>query len=123
MAWRTTPAIWLAATRFGALGGAAAWAGISLCHLIVTPLLMHRRLLTQVRGRWFMSGVLLPAALCLALVAGLHALPLAGGTRPLMALQLGAWWALISLALALALPRTRAHLRLLLAGARRRLPA
>ncbi len=117
------PAIWLAATRFGALGGAAAWAGISLCLLFVIPMLMHRRLLRQAQGRWFIGGVLLPAALCVALVVGLHALPLASGTRPLMALQLGVWWALVSLVLALALPRTRAHLGLLLAAVRRRPPA
>jgi hypothetical protein len=40
-----------------------------------------------------------------------------------MALQLGVWWALVSLVLALALPRTRAHLGLLLAAVRRRPPA
>ena len=104
------PAIWLAATRYGAVGGAAVWAGFSLCLVVAIPEIMHRRLLPGSRNAWYRTGVALPVAVCGGLMTVAALLHDATASRAGLALQLALWWALASLATALCLPRLRARL-------------
>ena len=51
------PAIWLLATRFGAPGGAAVWAGVNALYVVLGVPLTHRRLLPGEAARWFLRDV------------------------------------------------------------------
>jgi len=55
------PATWWAATQFGAAGGAATWALLNLGYVLLTPHLLHRRLLPTEKWRWYAADVLAPA--------------------------------------------------------------
>jgi len=69
------PAIWIAGTRFGGVGAAAAWLALNLGYLAVGIPLMHRRLMTGEMWRWYLADVLPPLAAA-ALVAALWRLVL-----------------------------------------------
>lgn len=104
------PGIWWAATRYGAVGGAAAWAFLNFGYLLVTPQIMHRRLLPSEKMPWYLSGVLLPLFICIGLALSFMRLPLEDATRIEMLLVLSAYWGLATLALGLALPEPRRRL-------------
>lgn len=55
------PATWWGATHFGAAGGAAAWALLNLGYVLLTPHLLHSRLLPAEKWNWYAADVLVPA--------------------------------------------------------------
>ncbi len=101
------PAIWWAATYFGAVGGAAVWALLNLGYVVLTPHIMHRRLLPGEKIAWYGADVLLPVTACAAVLLVLHQISLEGASRASMVLVLLIYWMLAAMATVLALPRLR----------------
>lgn len=101
------PGIFWAATRFGAVGGAAVWALLNCGYLLVTPQLMHRRLLPSEKMTWYWSSVLLPLLICIGLAISFRQFSLDGASRLELVLFLSAYWLLATFVLALVLPEPR----------------
>jgi O-antigen/teichoic acid export membrane protein len=102
------PATWWAAERFGAVGGAAAWTFLNVGYVILTPQLLHRRLLPAQKWRWYREDVLLPAAASFAsalLLATIWPIPL--NSRLLILLQLAICWLAVAAVTLAALGRLR----------------
>lgn len=55
-----SPAIWWAGTTYGAIGGAMIWMLLNLGYILVTPNLMHQRLLTTEKFHWYKYGIIVP---------------------------------------------------------------
>ena len=103
-----TPLTWWAAVRHGAVGGAAAWSLLNAAHLLVTPPLLHRRLLKAEKWRWYVQDVLLPAAVSLSVAALLATIWPAGlASRWSTAMQLAACWLLVTAATVASVPAMR----------------
>lgn len=62
------PAIILLATRYGAIGGAAAWAILNLLYLLFGTWLTHRHLLKGIACKWLFGDVGLPLAASILIV-------------------------------------------------------
>jgi len=58
--------IWLV-NGYGAVGAALAWISINAGYILVVVPLMHRRLLKESMGEWYLRDVGLPVALCLGI--------------------------------------------------------
>lgn len=101
------PAIWWAAINFGAVGGAAVWALLNLGYVVLTPQIMHRRLLPGEKIAWYGADVLLPVMACAAVLLVLQQISLEGTSRVFIALALFAYWMLAATATMLVLPRLR----------------
>lgn len=101
------PATWLAATRWGAAGGAAAWAALNLGYLLLTPQVLHYRLISDEKWRWYLEDVLQPAAISLSVALLFKAVGAVGLSRWLTALQLTAYWVITEVATLLALGQFR----------------
>jgi O-antigen/teichoic acid export membrane protein len=86
------PATWLAAMRWGATGGAAAWAALNLGYLLLTPQVLHRRLMPGEKWRWYLEDVMQPAVVSLAVALLLRVLGHEAESRWLGALQLAGYW-------------------------------
>lgn len=54
------PALVWATPRFGAVGAASVWVALNVGYVLVTPQLMHRRILTGEKARWYLHDVLFP---------------------------------------------------------------
>ena len=54
------PAIYIAATHYGALGAAYVWVALNLAYLLVATPLMHRKLLSSEMWRWYRLDILFP---------------------------------------------------------------
>lgn len=108
------PATWLAAKALGPVGGAMVWCCLNLGYFLLSPHFVHARLLPAEKWRWYLSGVLLPGATCLAAAGAVKLLSHdGGGSRWTAALQLGLAW-LFALGLTvLSLPRLREQARVL----------
>lgn len=93
------PAMWWAATRYGAAGGAAVWGFLNLGYLLLTPHLLHRRLLPSEKWRWYWQDVLVPGAtsLCVALLLATLLAPVSL-SRWGTALQLAGIWVITAFA-------------------------
>ena len=101
------PAIWLLATRYGAIGGASAYLAMMITYMAIGVPLTHRRLLKGTTARWFL-GDLGSATLAVIVVAGLGRLLYGQVTAPLIALTVLALVALATvLAAAFAAPLVR----------------
>jgi O-antigen/teichoic acid export membrane protein len=68
----TAPAVVVLARKFGAMGGAMAWAGLQLVYLFVGSHVTHRRIAIGSAAAWLTHGVALPVAATLALLALMH---------------------------------------------------
>lgn len=68
LAFILVPAVYLAASRYGAFGAAALWLAMNLALLIFYFPLVLRRFLPRELGRWYAASIL-PAALAAALAA------------------------------------------------------
>jgi O-antigen/teichoic acid export membrane protein len=102
------PATWFCAQRWGAAGGAAAWAALNLGYLALTPHLLHRRLIPREKWLWYLQDVLVPAAASLsAVLLLLRAMEGATGSRWLAALQLAGVWLVAAVATVLVLGAAR----------------
>lgn len=107
------PGIWWAATRFGAVGGAGAWALLNLGYLLITPQIMHTRILPREKMAWYRWGVLLPLAICVGIVLVFRQFPLLNLSRIEVLVVLGGYWMLVSLALCVTLPEPRRRILIL----------
>jgi len=54
-------ALWVVVPVWGPTGAAACWILLYLLHLLIGPVLMHRKLLIGQLGRWWREDILLPA--------------------------------------------------------------
>lgn len=109
------PATWWAATNYGAAGGAAAWAALNLVVFVLTPQLLHRRLLPDEKWRWYGQDVVLPAAVS-AGVAGVLAIlgQLDSDSRLVLTAQLGMCWMVTAIFTLASLGRLRSMVRQLI---------
>ena len=109
--------VWLIAD-YGAMGAALAWIALNAGYVLVVVPLMHRRLLRDSMGQWYLRDVGIPVVI--ACGVGIMARVAAPSDMPAYALLL---WILLSLALtflcvAWAMPHTRDWLkRLAISGA------
>lgn len=102
------PLTWWAATRFGAVGGAAAWSLLNAGHFIITPILLHRRLLKAEKWRWYRDDVLTPGVISFVVAMLLATMWQAGSSsRWLTGLQLAACWLVTAFSTLLSMPRLR----------------
>ncbi|HSI54111.1 MAG: oligosaccharide flippase family protein [Ramlibacter sp.] len=102
------PATWWAATQYGAAGGAAAWALLNVGYVLLTPQLLHGRLLPAEKWRWYGRDVLAPAAASAGVALLLATIGPAGQESRLLAfLELGLCWALTAAATLACLGRLR----------------
>ena len=101
------PGIFWAATRYGAVGGAATWALLNLGYLLVTPQIMHRRLLPSEKMTWYRSCILLPLVICVGLVISFAQVRLEGMSRLEVMAFLSAYWLLATFAISLVLTEPR----------------
>lgn len=104
------PAILLLAPRFGALGAAWAWVALNAGYFLVSIHLVHRRLLTHEKWRWYAEDVMVPSAA--ALVTLLLAYPL----RPVSYQDRWSWFLFLTVSGAASLvaamlfaPHVRSH--------------
>jgi len=105
------PAILFMATRYGAVGGAAVWAGLNVIYLFVAAPFTHRRLLRHDLWRWLGQDVAVPAAAAVAVtLAGRLLLP-AGLSPAATFASLASLLAASFAAAALATPLGRAGVR------------
>ncbi len=101
------PAVWWAANRYGAAGGAAVWAVLNFSYIVITPHIMHRRLLTREKLTWYWADVFVPAIACAAVLAILYSFPMIDTSRVSIAFTLIGYWAFAALATAFMLPKVR----------------
>ncbi|MDP2830265.1 MAG: oligosaccharide flippase family protein [Sulfuricellaceae bacterium] len=101
-----TPTTIILALRFGAVGGAAAWALLNSIYLLIGTLLTHRSLLKGIGLKWLLSDVGIPLGLSLLLV-GAAGVGIHNATHPnYMKLFIGSGLALFtSLLITLTSPR------------------
>lgn len=104
------PATWWAATRYGAVGGAAAWGLLNVGYLVITPQLLHRKLLGAEKWRWYGQDVLMPGAVSVSVALALWAVvgdeP---GSRLLSLVNLAVCWIVVFTATLGVLTRVRAQ--------------
>lgn len=101
------PAIWLAATHYGAVGGAAVWAVLNLGYVLLTPHIMHRHLLTNEKREWYSTGVVAPALISAIIVLLLSCISLTGISRLSMLAVLATYWSLAVAVVVFVQPRLR----------------
>jgi O-antigen/teichoic acid export membrane protein len=101
------PGVWWAAIHYGAMGGAAAWAVLNFGYVIVTPNVMHHRLLRKEKGAWYATGVILPILACLGLVSLFKLIPLPEFSRIGMALVFVVFLGVMIVAMVFILPQVR----------------
>jgi hypothetical protein len=101
------PVIWWAAHSFGAVGGAAVWALLNLIYVILTPQIMHRRLLPREKTEWYRGGFVLPVLVCVTVLLVLRQIHLEDKSRLSIGIILLVYWALTAMATLLLLPRLR----------------
>jgi O-antigen/teichoic acid export membrane protein len=106
------PVIWWAAFSFGAAGGAAAWALLNMSYVILTPQIMHRRLLPREKIAWYGAGVVVPVLISATLLLVLRQIPIEDMSRLSMGMTLLIYWAFAAMATLLLLPRLRERLAL-----------
>lgn len=102
------PLTWWLTKKFGAAGGALAWFALNLGYLLLTPHLMHRRLLPSEKLRWYLESILVPAAACVAAVSTLWLANHGSFSRWATALQLAIYWFAATAVTAACLPDIRA---------------
>lgn len=81
------PLVSLLATRFGIIGGGAAWAIINLSYLCFGAIVTHRRILNGLAGSWLLEDVGMPAVATVTIV-GVIAAAVHYATLPLLATML-----------------------------------
>lgn len=103
------PTVWWSANRYGAVGGAAVWTLLNFGYIVLTPQIMHQRLLEKEKLTWYWVGVFLPVLACAAALVILCSLPMMDTSRLFIAFTLTGYWAFAALATAFALPGIRSR--------------
>lgn len=101
------PFVWWAAVNFGPVGGSAVWAVLNLGYIILTPQIMHRRLLSSEKSTWYWRAVALPIFLCSTLLWALRQISLEGMSRFSTGFTLLIYWILAVTVTLLFLPQIR----------------
>jgi O-antigen/teichoic acid export membrane protein len=105
------PATWWAATHFGAAGGAATWALLNLGYVLLTPHLLHSRLLPAEKWHWYAADVLAPAVASAGTAMFLATMgPAQLDSRPMAVAQLAIVWLLTTAVTLASLGRLRGPL-------------
>lgn len=103
------PAMWLAASEYGAVGGAAVWLVLNMLCFALVPYLMHRKLLAGQLGRWYLYSAAVPFLVCAALILPIIFWMPERSSLGLLFCLLASWAAML-VALGAALPDLRAAL-------------
>jgi O-antigen/teichoic acid export membrane protein len=74
--------------RYGALGASWMWVALNLVNLLVTPIFMHRKLLTNEARIWYVQDVALPFAVAGSIVFGMRQLGQPTGVAASLAMVL-----------------------------------
>ena len=101
------PLTWWLAKHLGAAGGAIAWFMLNLGYLLVTPQLMHKRLLSNEKLNWYWNCIFIPAAACMATVGVLWLLSHENLSRWAIAIRLFMYWLVTTVVAIVCLPRIR----------------
>lgn len=101
------PAIWWAAMHYGAIGGAAVWAFLNFGYIVLTPQIMHRRLLPRDKRIWYTYDVVVPVMVCVAALILLRQISLTEMHRATIALVLLVYLITVSMLTIMVLPRVR----------------
>lgn len=94
------PLLWMASDRYGMVGAACAWLSLNFTYLLITPLLVHRRILRGQMQRWYWAGVLRPVSVTLIVVAALLALKNATNLQLPWMIEVVILWTCITSAIA-----------------------
>jgi O-antigen/teichoic acid export membrane protein len=105
------PLTWWSVTLFGVTGGAVAWLGLNVGYFILTPQLMHHRLLRGEKLRWYVQDNLRPALAALAVAALALLVHEASVSRWTTTAQLAFYWAAATAATMMAVPGIRGEMR------------
>jgi hypothetical protein len=97
--------------RFGAIGAAMVWLGLTLGYFLIEVQVMHRRLLRGAQWRWYMIDIATPVLISV-IILGIARLLVTATTRPIPALAAIAGAGILAFGLsALALPIARTAIR------------
>lgn len=88
------PLVWVGALHFGGTGGAAAWALLNISYLLVTPRIMHRRLLRDQMWAWYFKDVIPPLIICTISMLILKEFAGFANNRWFDAIQLALFWSI-----------------------------
>jgi O-antigen/teichoic acid export membrane protein len=110
------PGVYNAALLYGIAGGGVAWAALNLGYVLITPHIMHRRLLPGEKRRWYLFSVFVPVLVsatiaCVAMLLFRAWQSAAGrpGDLAVLAMML-LCWATISIAIVSCMPDLRSVL-------------
>ena len=101
------PLAYVLTVRHGAAGAAAIWLTVGTLHLIVPPLLLHRRILPGEQGRWYLVDLGMPALAAAAVGFAARALATPPETRIGLLLYLAGVWIAACLVVAVVAPDLR----------------
>jgi O-antigen/teichoic acid export membrane protein len=101
------PLVWWVAVKVGSVGGAAVWALLIVGYVMLTPHIMHIRIMQSEKLIWYWSAVALPVSVCSVLLFALRLIPLDEMSRHSMGFVLMIYWLLASIVTTLFLPRIR----------------
>jgi O-antigen/teichoic acid export membrane protein len=104
------PIIWWAAINYGGIGGAAVWAALNLIYVIITPQIMHRRLIPNAKNQWYCMGLIIPLVLCISLLMSFRMLEQTLESRLFVAISLTTYYIITVVITVLVLPQTRLKL-------------
>jgi O-antigen/teichoic acid export membrane protein len=99
------PTILWATINYGAIGAAAVWLLLNFLCLLIVPKLMHRQVLRGEKFEWYLNAFLIPILVSVPLAMLFRVFPI--GTKWEVVFSIFMSWAMLSIALILALPRTR----------------
>lgn len=68
------PLLWMASRQYGMLGAACAWLSLNFAYLLITPHLVHKKILRGELTLWYWTGVLRPIGATIATAIALFAI-------------------------------------------------
>jgi len=75
------PAIYICVAKWGAVGAAAVWVGLNLIYVLVSVQIMHVRLLSEEKWRWYLESLIAPSIAAVFVVILFRALAPSSGSR------------------------------------------
>jgi O-antigen/teichoic acid export membrane protein len=86
-----TPATYVLAMRYGAIGGALTWCALNFGYILLTPQLMHRRLLKDQKIAWYLKDLAPVAVVSIAVTLVMWSLWHGQGSRLAAGFHVFAW--------------------------------
>jgi O-antigen/teichoic acid export membrane protein len=105
-----TPATYVLATRYGAIGGALTWCVLNFGYILLTPQLMHRRLLKDQKIAWYLKDLAPVAVVSIAVTLVMWSLWHGQGSRLAAGFHVVFAWAAAATLSAATLPVVRRFL-------------